>query len=215
MEEKNNGIRIVRFLAMISVFFCHILQAMDNAACFYLNVGVWLFLFISGYIYGNREIKDVAAFYKGRAVRILIPYYLVLASIIAINIFKGENIRLIELVSSALCLQWYGYSVPNCGHLWYISCILFCYLITPVLQWAEKQREGDSLILKSISFAVGVLWLQTAYSLGGMTQVTTRILPFLAGYWISRNNVEKKIPMLAGGGYMLNLLNCFYLNVCF
>ena len=124
-EQKQYGLSMVRLIAMISIISCHIMQYFGNISCYYLNVGVWLFLFISGFLYGKKDISDVTVFYKKRLVRILVPYYIMLGVIILVNLLQGESITAKELISSILCLQWYGKTVPNCGHLWYISCILF------------------------------------------------------------------------------------------
>ena len=58
---------MVRFIAMISIILCHIMQNLGNISCYYLNVGVWLFLFISGFLYGKKDISNVTVFYKKRA----------------------------------------------------------------------------------------------------------------------------------------------------
>lgn len=187
IKQKQYGLSMVRLIAMISIIMCHILQYIGNMACYYLNVGVYLFLFISGYLYGTKEIHDVITFYKKRLIRILVPYYLMLSVIIIVNLLQGETMTIKALLSSALCLQWYGETVPNCGHLWYISCILFCYLITPILQWIAQQNKKSSLLKKSFLLAFSILMLQIIYSLGGMKQATTSILPYILGYFISVN----------------------------
>lgn len=141
-------------------------------------------------------------FYKQRLVRILVPYYIMLGAIIIVNLLQGENTSVKGLLSSIMCLQWYGNTVPNCGHLWYISCILFCYLITPVLRWICEQNKNMSLIKKYILLALAILMLQATYSLGGMNQVTTSILPYILGYFISTN----KTVLNMRGGVMLAIL---------
>ena len=62
-EQKQYGLSMVRFIAMISIILCHIMQYFGNISCYYLNVGVWLFLFISGFLYGKKDISDVTVFY--------------------------------------------------------------------------------------------------------------------------------------------------------
>ena len=202
-EQKQYGLSMVRFIAMISIILCHIMQNLGNISCYYLNVGVWLFLFISGFLYGKKDISNVTVFYKKRLVRILVPYYIMLGVIILVNLLQGDSITAKELISSILCLQWYGKTVPNCGHLWYISCILFCYLITPILQWICEQNENKSLIKKCMLLVLAVLMLQVIYSLGGMKQATTSILPYILGYFMSFNKITLNSR---GGGYSTVIL---------
>ena len=115
-----------------------------------------------------------------------------LTVIIIVNLIKGENIAIKGLISSVFCLQWYGYTVQNCGHLWYISCMLFCYLITPVLQWMFRQEGKKTLFRKCIFLALTILSLQVTYSLGGMSQATTSLLPYILGYFIASNKTAQK-----------------------
>lgn len=202
-EQKQYGLSMVCFIAMISTILCHIMQYFGNVACYYLNVGVGLFLFISGFLYGKKDISDVTVFYKKWLVRIFVPYYIMLGVIILVKLLQRESITVKESISSVLCLQWYGKTVPNCGHLWYISCILFCYLITPVLQWICKQNENKSLTKKCILLVLTVLMLQVIYSLGGMKQATTSILPYILGYFMSFNKITLNSR---GGGYSTVIL---------
>lgn len=212
-EQKQYGLSMVRLIAMISIISCHIMQYFGNISCYYLNVGVWFFLFISGFLYGKKDISDVMVFYKKRLVRILIPYYIILGVIILVNLLQGENITAKDVISSILCLQWYGKTVPNCGHLWYISCILFCYLITPILQWICEKNENKSLLKKCMLLVLTVLMLQVIYSLGGMKQATTSIFPYILGCFVSFN----KITLNSRGGqhcYSRHKLGLVLRDVC-
>ena len=131
-------ISFIRFISIILVLICHVLQAMNNRGCYYFNIGVYFFLFISGYIYAKKGIDNFILFYKKRFIKLLIPYYFLIFIILIVDIKTGETITIKGLLSSLMCLQWYGYSIPQCGHLWYISCILFCYILIPLLQWVYQ-----------------------------------------------------------------------------
>ncbi len=76
---------------------------------------------------------NVLHFYKNKIIRILIPYYILLLGYIVLYIC-GLNQIGFEVISNIICLQWVLPSLRNTGHFWYISCILICYLITPLLQ---------------------------------------------------------------------------------
>ena len=46
---RDYKISVIRILAMLSIVVCHIFQAQNNQIAFWLNVGVQVFLFMSGY----------------------------------------------------------------------------------------------------------------------------------------------------------------------
>lgn len=160
-KEYEYGLGAIRFVAMLCIVICHIFQFCGNRLAFYFNAGVPVFLCLSGYLFGKREIRDLGAFFKSRSLRILVPYYLMLGVILTANAITGTGVSAKELLSSVLCQQWYQYSIPFCGHLWYITCILGCYLMIPALQWFCSQLEKKPTCVYWLSFCVGfaVLWL--------------------------------------------------------
>lgn len=132
--ERKTGISLARLMAMLLIFFCHVFQARENLLAEYFNAGVQIFLVISGYLHGKKRINRVSDFYKKRLTRLLVPYYLALIVVVMVNLAQGIHSAPAQYLSSVLCLQWFLDPVPQCGHLWYITCILLCYLMTPVLQ---------------------------------------------------------------------------------
>lgn len=203
-ESKNYALSLMRFLSIICVFSCHILQYYKHLGCNYLNVGVWIFLFISGFIYGKRIIQNVFLFYLHRMIRILVPYYIVLIVAVSIEMLAGQGITRGGLLSSVMCLQWYGESVPNCGHLWYISCILFCYLITPVLQWITEQSKQIPFNKCCTLFVLLILVLQVANHFRAVAQPIARVLPYILGYFIAAK--DKDVPSSCKNGPALSLV---------
>ena len=57
--KKDVSIQIVRICAMFSILACHLVQELNNSKIAQLaqffNVGVYIFLFLSGYLYGNKK----------------------------------------------------------------------------------------------------------------------------------------------------------------
>lgn len=62
---------------MLMIISCHIMQYYDLELAWWFNVGVQIFLCISGFLYGQKSIDNVTDFYNKRLKKILIPYYLV------------------------------------------------------------------------------------------------------------------------------------------
>ena len=111
------------------VVICHICNFYNNELAYWFNCGVQMFLLISGFLYGQRGIISWKAFYKRNLPKILIDYYLYLAIMIPIYLLViHQSISVSDYIN---LLFGIGTDIPGMGHLWYISTILVCYLITP------------------------------------------------------------------------------------
>ena len=64
IRDKNPNIGFARFIAMCFIIVCHILQYFGYELAWWLNVGVQMFLFISGFLYGNKNIDDPIIFIR-------------------------------------------------------------------------------------------------------------------------------------------------------
>ena len=129
--QRDASISLIRLIATVFIVSCHFMQFFDMELAWWFNVGVQIFLCLSGYLYGKRGvIDDEFAFYKKNAVKILVDYYIVVLPVILIYaMFFAENLSL-SIVAKALIT--YG-TLPGGEHLWYIPLCLFCYLLTPFL----------------------------------------------------------------------------------
>lgn len=128
-NEYDLRISFIRFLAMNLIIICHIMQYNQCELAWWFNVGVQIFLFMSGYLYSKKNIKSPLKFYKKNISKIMIPYYVTIVPIIIIYIFvMKESFSLIYYFKIFLTLGF----LPGGDHLWFIQYILFCYLITPI-----------------------------------------------------------------------------------
>lgn len=138
---------MIRLLAMLSIIACHFCQYYKSEWAWWLNVGVQVFFIISGYLYGSRSIDASVPWLKKRFVKILTPYYIFLTlAIIGYLIVSPESLGLANMVSSYFVVG----TIKGIGHLWFVSYILFCYLITPYLAAIR-----DYLSKKNLLFAIG------------------------------------------------------------
>ena len=110
-------------------------QYYDNELCKWFNVGVQIFLVISGFLYGRKSEIDPVLFLRTNFPKILIPYLLLMSIILALyGIFHPELLEVTNVLKSLVCAS----TIPGLGHLWFVGYILFCYLITPYLYWIKK-----------------------------------------------------------------------------
>ena len=132
VSEKpyNYTISIIRFIALLLIITCHMMQHESCFLAWWFNVGVQIFLCISGYLYGQKKISDIPKFYADRFKKILIPYYLVfLTAGIAEFIFARECFNVFRFCGGLVCRT----TIIGGEHLWFVSTILFCYILTPLL----------------------------------------------------------------------------------
>lgn len=121
---------MIRLLAMLSIIACHFCQYYNSEWAWWLNVGVQIFFIISGYLYGSKRIDAPIPWLKKRFVKILTPYYIFLTlAIIAYLIISPERLRFTSVISSYFVVG----TIKGINHLWFVSYILFCYIITPYL----------------------------------------------------------------------------------
>lgn len=105
------------------------MQYYDCELAWWFNVGVQIFLCLSGYLYGRKSIDDELSFYKRQFIKILVPYYIVvILVIIAQFLFARNEISVAHILKAMLC---YG-TLSGGEHLWFVPTILFCYILTPL-----------------------------------------------------------------------------------
>ncbi|MCU6770368.1 Uncharacterized protein conserved in bacteria [uncultured Bacteroides sp.] len=135
------AISILRSLAMVSIVTCHILQATNNKYCWLFNIGVQVFLAISGYLNGRKYIENWIYWAKKRLNKLYVPYItFILICFIFYYIFAPNNINVKSVVIHILDLQGLVSSanISGLSHLWFMSIIAICYIITPILQFVRK-----------------------------------------------------------------------------
>lgn len=150
------SISTLRFVAMLCIVACHICQLYGLAAAWVLNVGVQVFLVISGWLYGlHANFTDTNRWYGRRLVRIVVPYWLVLIPLLMADALLTAHVPTMkQVILSVTCVR--SGLVPNGAHLWYVSAILLCYLVTPLLGWLwSRWRFWPIVLFSAILFAVG------------------------------------------------------------
>lgn len=138
---------MLRLASMTAIVSCHICQALDLSAAWWLNSGVQVFLVISGYLYGRRDgIGGSAAWFVRRLRKIWIPFAVAGLGILIADIATGS--AAVSPADAILGLSGLRPSrIPNGAHLWYVAAALLCYLITPALYALRKHFGIASLVI--------------------------------------------------------------------
>lgn len=107
------------------------------------------------------NIKSIVDFYKKRAIRILLPYYIVyVAFYIYIATYNHvlkifTNLSPIDYLWNILAMDGYasiwGFSTAylNVGE-WFLGCIIICYLFFPLLYYLNKNFKYITFVLMTI-----------------------------------------------------------------
>lgn len=148
--KKDVSIQIIRIIAMISIILCHLVQEVNNKYFLmfaqFLNVGVFIFLIISGYLYGKKEIKNPAEWIKKRFIKLMIPIYIFLIPVFLIYFY--EDIFQIKYIFIHIFnLQRIFGTGIGLGHLWFMTILMFCYLLTPLLIKYKKKIVQDKRVI--------------------------------------------------------------------
>lgn len=180
---------------MLMIISCHVMQYYDLELAWWFNVGVQVFLCISGFLYGQKNIDDVIDFYNKRLKKILIPYYLVFIPFGIIEFIFARDVFSIRdfMMGLILCS-----TIKGSGHLWFIPTILMCYLITPLLQgYRNKCVEGKRTIV--VFTVLGVII--TSILIQGFTTFNPAwICCYVIGYALGVNEnggyISEKVLMI-------------------
>lgn len=128
----------LRAMAVALILLCH-LASWSSAPLFLiasqvLNVGVPIFFMISGFLFGigGGQNKNPFQWYAKRIKRIYVPYELFLIVLFVLHIITREKINVIQWIKTALGIHGFG-GVKGAEQTWFISAILICYLVTPVI----------------------------------------------------------------------------------
>lgn len=135
---------------MCSIVICHILQAYDNRYCMLFNIGVHVFLGISGYLYGCKIVEGFKTWFAARFKKLYFPYILFFLICVPIYyIFAPDKINVTKVFLHIVDLQGIiaGGRISGLGHLWFMSVIAVCYVMTPLLQYFRKYPVVLPLLL--------------------------------------------------------------------
>lgn len=109
---RNYCISILRVLGMLFIILCHIASWLDIAFLEqFFNYGVYIFLFISGFLYANKEINSPSKWFLTRVKKLLIPFYLFVIPV-SIVYFKINGFDGLEAIKYLFCLQGINFITP-------------------------------------------------------------------------------------------------------
>lgn len=209
---NSKAVSSIRLIALCMIVSCHIFQGENMVLAWWFNVGVQIFLFMSGFLYGTKNIDHASVWLKKRLIRIIVPYYLLLAIVIVFYLIFARNLlNVTALLTNLLLLQGFGVGLGGIEHLWFISYILLCYLITPILQAADFSNPKNTKGKYVIQLIFLLVILQVLNYANVINISIPNISSYIIGYYFSRRHFyyEKYQNLLQDGSAKRSVIGIF------
>ena len=164
IKKYSIDIGIIRCISMVMIVICHIATGVGNSAIGQVfQVGVQVFLFISGFLYGSKPINDVKVWIKNRILKICIPCYVFIIILVSVELVLKMKVSFWTLLLYLFNLQGVRQIYPNATvalivgaeHLWFISVIILCYIMYVVIdkcKFLRKTMKEHPVVLLSLFF---------------------------------------------------------------
>lgn len=191
MTKRDKVYDYIRCMATLLIILCHLFQTRYRyTVSSWLNIGVQVFLVLSAKLLSKKEVMtrgQILAFYKTRLLRIYLPVWLYLLCLVPVlfAIGRGPTPSAIALYAAGLA----GFApsgVLGLGHFWYITVMLLCYLLVPILNHiddaARKMRFLKGFLLKAIPAAVVIL----VFAMTPLAYFGVNIALFIVAYFCFR-----------------------------
>lgn len=191
VRKKLNFASWLRVFGVLLILLCHFTQESSNTllnmSAQFFNVGTHVFLLLSGFLFGiqRKHYETSLGWYKKRLKRIYLPYEIMVCALFVIHLLTEQEINLAQWVFQFLGLQgWNG--VLGAGHTWFVTCILICYLVTPLIALA-LDRENETT--NPIGIAVIALLLPVVLTIPLLESISMLLMPlssYVLGYVLGR-----------------------------
>ena len=188
--EKNAGISIIRVLAMFSIILTHWCKLAQINDYQLFSIGVEIFLFISGYLYGQKAISNKTRWIAARIKRLMLPYWMLLFLIVGVRVLFDKYIYIKNLVLNLFCLQGINRilihidtgSIEGYGQTWFLTILWVNYFAMLLLK--VNKPVDDYLSNRLACLFCSLVILQIVMAFCGVQLVY--IICYFMGYFLSR-----------------------------
>ena len=201
MKKQYNFATWIRVAATVSILLCHFLiqskNGLLNMSAQIFNIGVDLFIILSGFLFGVRqgETADVRAWYGKRLKRIFIPYEMFVILLFIIHAVCGRDLLDVDWIWLVLGLQGSVVGVLGAEQTWFITPLLICYAITPLLDrfFSETRKPGQLKCALLAAAASPLLWAvpKTPAVSTLLSLVSYYVVAFAAGRYSGKVRLTK------------------------
>ena len=209
-RTENSAIVCCRVVSMLMIVLCHIVNqytfipghaVLDQI----LNVGVYTFFAMSGYLYGSRTIFAYGSWLRKRCGAVVFPAWVLACCVILAEFLSGQRHSFFDVAVYLLGAQGIGFvffgfyryftEIRVLGPLWFTTVIMLCYCMVPLLQRCRNQLSKRQTFFMTVTVATMVCFVLTLK--WGI--VLFYFLTFAIGYFLSAG----KYCLSMGRGAML------------
>ena len=200
LSKRNDTVGIARVVSMFMIIGCHLFNWLGiNSLAMILNVGVYIFLIISGILYSTKKITQPWSFIKKRWSKLCIPMYLLVLFLLIYNIVVLENGAIRSIPIYLMNIQGLGFIINGLdlpqmnglGHLWFLTAIMLCYLFLLIVKRIEDHIPFKTTFAVAVSVVVFcILEVVLAYTINVQLHY---FIAFFIGYIFGK--IEKRISL--------------------
>lgn len=196
-SEKNYTVTLLRIIATAFILICHIGTALAiGFVAQSFSVGVQIFLFISGFLYGRKEIRGVFSWIKNRVIRVMIPMLIYVVACLIVAVVVHSEFSWWSLPLYAFNVQGYAHFIEfipqiklieGTEHLWFLTVLFICYGLTILVKKVHINREK---MPKWLMVLICILIVLTTFAASYFGVRLDYILIYFIGYAISSFKVK-------------------------
>lgn len=197
----------LRAAATISILLCHYVAqsqyAILNMSAQFFNIGVDIFIILSGFLFGVRKggTESAGAWYIKRLRRIFVPYELFVVLLFIVHAVCAHNLWDADWIWLLFGLQGSRVGVLGAEQTWFITPLLMCYLITPLLdKYIDEKRSARQIaILCGVMILLPLIWAMIsdpAYSTL-LSLISYYTLAFIVGRYFDKIRLTKPLALIA------------------
>ncbi len=136
LQNYDNSLAYIRVISMLMILICHVANKLSIGAVAQLfQVGVQIFLLISGYLCAMKTPSSISKWLLSRTKRIFIPIWLFSIVIVLIFVWTNHEV-LLNILPSFFGVYGIAHivtflelpTVMGFEHLWYITPLIISYL---------------------------------------------------------------------------------------
>ena len=206
MKKQYYFATFLRCAATISILLCHYVVESGNGLLKmsgqFFNIGVDLFIILSGFLFGIRGgIIDAKKWYMKRIKRIFVPYEIFVVSLFILHAILNINLLDMDWIWLALGLQGSVVGIWGAEQTWFITPLLLCYAITPLLdRYITPQRTKMQItVLVIVAVGIKLLWAipKTPVYNTLLSLVSLYVIAFAVGRFFDKLTFTRAKALLA------------------
>lgn len=165
VNSRDRAIELVRVVAMFMIIFDHMIEPINlplkSIFSQFFNSGIYIFIFLSGYLAGQKEICNWKKWYIKKIKRIMIPYWIVIAVCFAYETICLHNFNWKLWLVMFCNLQGIFGTTYTTVPLWFVTIIMILYLLTPIYSKMKKNRRYNFKIILFMLISLQIIFAYT------------------------------------------------------